>query len=121
MTLDHKLAGDAAVIIGRPLHARTAGDDAGDDGRADAEGGDGGLSRRTQKTTIVEEPYISDTLLMSYLKRWRPEYRDGHRVEHKGASRLAGFDVGKLDAEISAPLARFVAAPAPDESGLGPD
>lgn len=42
--------------------------------------------RDVTETTVYEEAHLSDILLMFYLKRWRPEYRDTTRLEHTGAS-----------------------------------
>lgn len=37
------------------------------------------------EVTETEEMHISDTLLMFFLKRYRPEFRESFRIEHGGA------------------------------------
>jgi hypothetical protein len=52
--------------------------------------------------TVTKEMHISDTLLMFYLKRWRPEYRESFRAERRTIS--GDFsredDQGKLDRAV---------------------
>lgn len=40
------------------------------------------------ETTVTDEAHISDNLLMFYLKRWRPAYRDTFDVKHSGDARV---------------------------------
>lgn len=49
---------------------------------------------KSVETTVTEESHLSDVLLIFYLKRWRPEYRDTFNVRH------GGVDGGPVQVEV---------------------